>query len=325
VPAGWPVSLLAALTDDCGNALARGTGSIVARFDNGDSPLTLEDAGSLAIYSATWTPVSPQVNATVTLTGTAGLLTPASVQIVGGVNANKLAPPVLSDNGTVNNTNPLGGALLAPAAVASAYGQNLAVSAASPGVVPLVNTFDGTTLIVAGRQSPLYYVSGGQVNLQIPSELAANQQYAVAAQVNNAYAVLPNGITVIPATPGVSSFPDGHIIAQHADFSLIDGGHPAHPNESIVTYLSGMGLTTPPVASGQPAPLTQLLSANIAPTLTVDGQNAAIIFAGLTPGGIGLFQINFTVPANARAGDLDVVITQNGIRANVTKLPVASQ
>ena len=99
---------------------------------------------------------------------------------------------------------------------------------------------------------------------------------------------------------------------------------PAKPGEAIVTYLSGMGVTNPVVASGQTAPLTVLLPAVIQPTVTVDGQPAAIAFAGLTPGGIGLFQINFTVPAGARAGDLDVVIVQNGIKANVTKLPVAA-
>jgi len=56
--------------------------------------------------------------------------------------------------------------------------------------------------------------------------------------------------------------------------------------------------------------------------LTVDGQAADVVFAGLTPGGVGLYQINFIVPANARAGNLDVDITQAGVKANATKLVV---
>ena len=56
--------------------------------------------------------------------------------------------------------------------------------------------------------------------------------------------------------------------------------------------------------------------------MTVDGQNSEILFAGLTPGGIGLFQINFRVPAAARTGSLDVVVRQGGVTANTTKLPV---
>ena len=46
-------------------------------------------------------------------------------------------------------------------------------------------------------------------------------------------------------------------------------------------------------------------------------------FVGLTPGAVGLFQINFTVPADARTNTpLDVVVEQGGVTANVTKLTV---
>ena len=56
--------------------------------------------------------------------------------------------------------------------------------------------------------------------------------------------------------------------------------------------------------------------------VTVDGQPADVLFAGLTPGGVGLYQINFVVPASARSGNLDVEITQEGAKANTTKLLV---
>jgi uncharacterized protein (TIGR03437 family) len=324
VPAGWPATLTAVLNDNCGQTISGSAGSIVARFDNGDPPLTLTDPAGIGVYTADWTPIFPQANVSITFNAGSGALQPGSAVVVGGVNANKFAPPQLFDNGTVNNTNPLGGALLAPGTVASAYGKGLATSTVSPGVIPLVTTFNGTTLNVGGRAAPLYFLSDGQLNIQIPPELAANQQYAVAVQVNNAFAVLPNGIALIPATPGVSSFADGHIIAQHADFTLIDAAHPAKPGEPIVTYLSGMGLTTPFVAAGQPASATSLTPANILPAVAVDGQGAELFYSGLTPSGIGLFQINFAVPATAKTGDLNVVVMQNGIIANITKLPVAA-
>jgi uncharacterized protein (TIGR03437 family) len=58
------------------------------------------------------------------------------------------------------------------------------------------------------------------------------------------------------------------------------------------------------------------------PIVTVDGQNAIVGFAGLTPTYAGLYQINFTVPPGARSGDLTVLVTQNGIASNATKMPV---
>ena len=77
------------------------------------------------------------------------------------------------------------------------------------------------------------------------------------------------------------------------------------------------------MVSGNPAPSNPLANVSNAAQVTIDGQTAPISFAGLTPGGVGLYQINFTVPANARAGSLPVVITQDGITANATKLIVS--
>jgi uncharacterized protein (TIGR03437 family) len=273
---------------------------------------------------ATWTPSFPAANVAVTFSASVGALPPNTYQVVGGVNANTFAPPQLSDGGTVNNTNPFGGALLAPGTVTAVYGQNLASSTVSPGVIPLVSAFNGTTLIMGGIPAPFYFLSGGQLNVQAPVDLPVNQQTSVAVQVNTAFAVLPNPVGIIAAAPGIASFPDTKIIAQHADFTLITSASPSKAGESIVSYVSGMGSTTTSYASGQQASLTDLAPAKIQPTVTVDGANATVLYAGLTPGGIGLYQINFTVPTSTRPGDATVVITQNGIVANVTKLPVGA-
>jgi uncharacterized protein (TIGR03437 family) len=176
---------------------------------------------------------------------------------------------------------------------------------------------------MGGIPAPFYFLSGGQLNVQAPVDLPVNQQTSVAVQVNTAFAVLPNPVGIIAAAPGIASFPDTKIIAQHADFTLITSASPSKAGESIVSYVSGMGATSPVVASGILTP-NQLVPSTLQPTVTVDGVTAAILYAGLTPGGIGLYQINFTVPTSTRPGDATVVITQNGIVANVTKLPVGA-
>ena len=43
---------------------------------------------------------------------------------------------------------------------------------------------------------------------------------------------------------------------------------------------------------------------------------------GLTPGSVGLYQINVRVPSDARAGDLSVLILQGGAQSNSGVLPV---
>jgi uncharacterized protein (TIGR03437 family) len=56
--------------------------------------------------------------------------------------------------------------------------------------------------------------------------------------------------------------------------------------------------------------------------VTVDGAPAEVVFAGLTPGAVRLYQINLRVPADARTGDLAVAITQGDAQSNPGVLPV---
>ena len=58
-------------------------------------------------------------------------------------------------------------------------------------------------------------------------------------------------------------------------------------------------------------------------SITLNGAPVTnILFAGLTPTLVGLYQVDFQVPANAPNGDLQLVLTQPGGQSNVTILPV---
>lgn len=333
IPASWPATLIVQLNDDCANAVTNG--AVVASFSNGDSPVSLLNGGQGASYSATWQPGTTSSQMVVTMNATAGTLAPATMQLVGGISQNQAAAPTLVTGGTLNNVNPVVGDPLAPGTIAQVYGANLASTSVSPGVIPIPITFNGTFALVGPSQVPLYYLSSGQLDVEIPSELASNQQYPIIVSVNGAL-TLPDTITVIPDTPGIVTYLDGpppnvqdgaHIIAQHnADFSLVNAASPAQPGEYVTMYLVGMGATNPPVASGVAAPSSPLAQLVDQPTLTVDGNivpGSDIAFAGLTPGSVGLYQITFKVPSSLSSSDVDLVVMQNGRSSNTTKLPAA--
>lgn len=323
VPAGWPADLIATMTDDCGSPV--NNGAIAANFSDGDPPLALTAQGSAGQYIAVWQP-SKETNATITLTGSAPKLATSSIEVAGFVTANKA--PVLAPNGILNNLNPLVGAALAPGTVAEAFGTGLTTSqmGVTPGQSPLPNQFDNTELVMAGSIAPLYFLSSTQLDVQIPAEVLPLQQLSAVAIVNNALS-LPVTVATVAVAPGVAANADGTVIAQDTKFNLIDAANPAHPGEPVVIYLAGMGATNPPVASGQPAPGLNpgdtLAQAAVQPVVMVNNQTAQILFAGLTPGGIGLYQIDFVVPAGTAAGQAALTVSQGSISANATTLPVA--
>jgi uncharacterized protein (TIGR03437 family) len=319
VPAGWPSPISALALDNCANPLANA--SVVASFSNGDPPIALtgDQAGS---YSATWQPGSSKAGITVTLDATSGILQTAEIKIAGGVNTNTAPPPSIATGGVVNNVYPVLGAPLAPGTVTAAYGTNIASAANTPTAFPLPGVLGGVEALVGGMNAPLYYVSPGQLTMQMPAELAPNHTYPTVIAVGNQYS-LPQNVDLIPVAPATYAFADGTLVAQHPDFTLVGASSPAHPAETLTIYLVGMGATTPAVPSGTTAPSSPLASVPPQVVVTVDGQPAQVSFAGLTPGLAGLYQINFTVPPGAKTGTLNVVITQNGVAANSTKLPVA--
>ena len=319
-PASFPAELSVQLNDDCGNPITNG--SVAASFSNGDQTLSLPPDTPSGTYSAVWQPVHVSDQTAITITATAGTLQPATSQLLGAVSANPSPAPILVSAGTLNNLNPVVGAALAPGTVVQVFGSNLASGTAFGASVPLSGILNGTQILIGGLPAPVFFENGTQLNVQIPTELASGQQYSVIAMANGALS-LSDTLSLAAADPGVAAYPNGAVIAQHNDFSLVTSTSPAHPNEALIMYLVGMGATTSMVPSGTASPSNPADLATLQPTVEVDGQNADILFAGLTPGGVGLYQINFVVPASAKTGNLNVVVAQGSTEANVVTLPVA--
>jgi uncharacterized protein (TIGR03437 family) len=230
------------------------------------------------------------------------------------------AVPLLSPNGTLHVFNSLIGGALAPGTIVEIFGQNLASATATATTVPLQDTMNGSSVIIGGMEAPLYYVSPGQIDAQIPFELQSGQQYQVLVSANNALTT-PQPIQLSAAAPGLAANPDGTLIAQHSDGTLVSQTSPAMGGEYLVVYLAGLGDTTVPVASGTASPSSPLAQPSVTPTLTINGAPSPILFAGLTPGLVGLYQMNFQVPTGLPAGDITIVVSQNGQSSNQTVLP----
>jgi uncharacterized protein (TIGR03437 family) len=324
VPAGWPAILTAQVLDDCGNSVPGA--SVAAAFSNGDPPVALAGDTQNGLYAATWQPTTAASRMTITLAASSSQgLAPAKTQITGDVNANSAPAPSQVIAGLLNNFSPQVGAGLAPGTVTQAYGDNLATVSMATNTAPLPTSFNGVQVIVSGRPAGIYYVSKNQLTIQIPSELPVNKPAQIVLLAGNAV-TLPQEIFLNQFAPGVLAFADGTLVAQHGanPLQLVDATHPAKPGEVLVAYLVGMGATNPAVPSSVASPANPPAVVPGGAQVTVGGQTALVSFVGLTPGFVGLYQLNFAVPQNAQPGMLDVVISQGSINANTTKLIVGN-
>jgi uncharacterized protein (TIGR03437 family) len=70
-------------------------------------------------------------------------------------------------------------------------------------------------------------------------------------------------------------------------------------------------VTNPP-ASGDPALASPLSTTTTLPQVTIGGQQANVVFSGLTPGTAGLYQIDVTIPSGLTPGAQLITVSIGG-------------
>jgi len=235
------------------------------------------------------------------------------------------AVPLVPQDGFVNGASFARNTPLAAGTIASLFGQGLAASTEGAISLPLPTTLaSGTQVLVASGTkaavaAPLFYVSPGQINFQMPFEV---NDSTVTVSVTNGAPDVKSTVTLSVATssPGVFSLNQsgggpGEIL--HADFSPVSVANPAAAGEVLLVYCTGLGAVNPPVASGVASPTPPAIAATL-PTVTIQGTAAPVEFAGLAPGFAGLYQINVKVPTGLTAGSTVPLVVAVGSRAGNT-------
>jgi uncharacterized protein (TIGR03437 family) len=233
-------------------------------------------------------------------------------------------PPSISAGGIVSAASfmPAPNNQVARGQIVSIFGQNFTASAGvSATSLPLPTQLapENVAVTACGRAFPLYSVAPGQLNAQLPFECPATG--TMTATVTVAGQTATQTFTVAQASPGIftvngSGAGDGVIL--HADNTLVTVAAPATPGEEIVIYATGLGPTSPSFATGTAA--NQVNTTAMPVTVTIGGQNATVMYSGLTQGLVGLYQVNAIVPSGINGSQpLTITVgTTFSSRAGVT-------
>lgn len=244
-------------------------------------------------------------------------------------------PPRALGQGAVNNATFETGEPLAQGVIAAVFGEQFTFKdPASAAELPLKDELGGVRVLVNDKPAPLYYVSYGQINFQVPYDAPPGEAVVrverdgqrgnpISAAVGSSYPRLlrlgigdygiivnQDGSFPIPTTPGIAS-------------------RPARAGDALVIYAIGFGQTTPAVASGVGAPLDPL--ARIEPPFVAYfgggwlsyGVVVEPLFLGLTPNFVGLYQINVVVPPDPPKGDhVRFAIQRGGFSSNPIEIAI---
>ena len=192
--------------------------------------------------------------------------------------------------------------------------------------IPLPTALNGVSVTVNGRAAPLYAVartaSGEQVNLQVPLEASGAERASIVVRRGDRVTAAFDA-PLAAAQPGVFTSDGTQAIVVHAAGNrLATPAEPLAAGEFAYFYATGLGAVTNPPATGSAAPREPLAHAIVTPGVTLGGVPVEVLFAGLAPEFVGLFQINIRVPAGAPAGSAELIVESGGVASRPSRAPV---
>jgi len=207
------------------------------------------------------------------------------------------------------------------------FGSNLADNDSAPGV-PLPTVLGGVCVTANELPIPLLYTSPTQINAQLPPNVTGRVTLAVRSPTLG-LASAGVQVNVTATAPGVfTTNVDGQtraLLFHSNDFSFVTPDHPAHRDEVLILYATGLGPVNPSVQAGMPAPSNPPSSTTQDITVAIGGHQFDLQFAGLAPGFVGAYQLNIYVPGDRLQGDnLPVVITAGGATSTAANPPLAA-
>jgi len=224
---------------------------------------------------------------------------------------------------TVNGASFASATPVAVGSLVSLFGSAIGpATSASASATPLPTTLGGYQVKIGGIFAPLLFASSGQINAQVPFELAG--QSSTTVSVTNGTATSSNStVSLAASAPGifVGAGTQGAVLNQ--DFSANSAANPAARGSVVQIFATGQGVVSNQPADGAAASTSVLATTSVTPVVIIGGVVAQVQFSGLAQGFVGLWQVNAVVPSTvATGGAVSLQIIMNTISSNVVSIGV---
>jgi uncharacterized protein (TIGR03437 family) len=271
------------------------------------------DGSGQAAISAT-----PTKSGTLTIAATAGTFTAVFTATIADPVAPLISPGGIGQNGF--SVPPV--QTISPGAITTIYGFGFIAEGSASQINGISNgvlstNFAGVCVTFDGVKAPIFGVTAAQITVAVPT-LAPG---TVAVQVlrncgvtgelkSNALSVTaqaasPEFLYLVANANGVNP-----VAAVGSDGSFIGISGAAKAGDILVVYALGLGATNPAQTDGVPAAGAARVTLPVG--VTIGGVALAvtdILYAGVSPSYIGLYQVNLRVPAGIASGQQPMVIT----------------
>jgi uncharacterized protein (TIGR03437 family) len=282
--------------------------------------IQLPAAGN-GLYRGVWTPdqIIPTLNVTFTAvhpdfgiqerTVTVGVV-PAPGDVV---------LPIITTGGVVDAAAFAELRPLAPGEMVSIFGSGFASQDTFASTIPLNRSLGGVSVQIGNENAPLYYAGPNQINAQVPFASVPGNHLPIVVTSNGRLSA-PQSYLITPVQPSLFQN-DGSAAALDGRSRFITPQNPARIGDTLQLFATGLGLTDPAVATGAAAPASTTVLDDV--SVRIGGVEVPVVYQGLAPGFVGLYQVNVVLTPNLTAGDdVAVVIRQNGIPSNSVSIPL---
>lgn len=265
---------------------------------------------------------------TLTIAANTGAPLSASIGVAGTtVTVTEASSVLLVNSGGVVNAASYT-APVAPGSIAAIFGNFLLAAPLTVSTFPIPLSLGGLGFGFGGPPSvPLFYANTGQVDAQIPWELSGQVQATMTATLGGQTST--QTITLAEYAPGIFTM-NGEGTGQGAILGannrVADSSNPATAGTTILQiFCTGLGPVSNQPATGAAAPTdpNSLAETITQPAVTVGGATAQVLYSGLAPGSVGLYQVNAKVSASSATGPaVPVAISIGGAASNTVTIAV---